>query len=111
MTASRSGTKANLAQMSLVISEEASRSFQAVDLVLRDTISQIDALRLDRAGMETAIGGREIYELLKAKAGGLPQVDNMIIVNASGSMANYLSILAGAADLTNRSCSIFDFLP
>lgn len=83
------GTKANLAQMSLVIAEEASRSFQSVDLVLRDTINQIDAFRLDRAGMETAIANREMFELLKAKAGGLPQVDNLVIIDASGNMANY----------------------
>ncbi|MBV9561014.1 MAG: response regulator [Bradyrhizobium sp.] len=82
------GAKANLAQLSMVLAEETSRSFQAIDLVLRNAIDHLAGERLERASAEAMIASRPMHEYLREKMAILPQVGNIIFIDAEGKLAN-----------------------
>lgn len=83
-----SGTKANLAQLALVISEETSRSFQAVDLVLKDVLTHLTEDGMGRAQLETAMISRKWHDELVSHTAALAQIDNILLIGADGKVAN-----------------------
>src|ERR1700754_713449 len=66
------GTKANLAQLALVISEETSRSFQAVDVALTDTLEDLGVDRLARDEVETVFRREKTHRYLVDKLPAMP---------------------------------------
>jgi len=97
------GTKANLAQLALVISEQTSRSFQAVDLVLRNVIEHLGTDRSDRSEAETGIASRAVHDLFRNLMAGLEQIDNIVLIDANGDLANHaLSWPAPRISLVDR---------
>src|SRR5262249_29148800 len=67
------GARTNLAQLSMVLAEETSRSFQAIDLVLRNAIDHLAGERLERGAAEAFIASRPTHEYLREKMSILPQ--------------------------------------
>src|ERR1700761_2061144 len=58
------GTKANLAQLALVLSEETSRSFQAVDVAMTDAIEDLGLDRLARDEVEIVFKREKTHRYL-----------------------------------------------
>ena len=81
-------TKANLARFALVISEQTSRSFQSVDLVLREVVDQLAAEQLDRDAMQLAMGSRQTHDDLARRASGIGQISNLSLIGADGDLLN-----------------------
>lgn len=85
-------TKANLAQLSFVLSEESSRSFKAIDLILKDAIEHLGLHNLRREGAEAKIGWRETHDYLDEKMQLLPQIDRLLIIGADGRLRNHSQV-------------------
>jgi PAS domain S-box-containing protein len=83
------GTKANLAQLALVLSEETSRSFRAVDLVMKETIEYLGISQLARAEVDVRLRRQKTQEYLARKLGGLPLANKILLVDAKGDLVNY----------------------
>jgi two-component system, sensor histidine kinase len=82
-------TKAHLAQLALVISEQTSRSFQAVDLVLKAAIEHMATGRSDRRQAETAIASIAVHDLIASSMASLEQVDDIVVIDANGDIVNH----------------------
>jgi signal transduction histidine kinase len=78
-----------LARLSLVLAEEADRSFQSVDLVISSIAGRIEAEGVsDSASFQQKMAGQDLYLLLREKISGLPQLDAVIVVNNQGKAIN-----------------------
>ena len=84
-------TKANLARFALVISEQTSRSFQSVDLVLREVVDRFASEGLDGKAMQAAMTGRPMHDYLAKSVGGIEQIDNLLLIGAEGDVLNISS--------------------
>ena len=74
----------------MAVSEQTSRSIQAVDLVLQTLQNQISAEPLDtQAAFTSKLGSAIQYEQLKIQANNLPQSNAFSIVDASGKVVNW----------------------
>jgi hypothetical protein len=82
-------TNDNLAQLALVMSEEASRSFQAVDQVLKNAIDHLASDRSDHDAVRAVVASREMHEYLVDRLVGFPQVGNLIEIDAKGDQVNH----------------------
>ncbi|CCD96904.1 conserved hypothetical protein; putative two-component sensor histidine kinase [Bradyrhizobium sp. ORS 375] len=85
-------TKANLARLSFVLSEESSRSFKAIDLILKDAIEHLGLYNLRREGGDAKIGWRETHDFLNEKLQLLPQIDRLLIIGADGRLRNHSEV-------------------
>jgi two-component system, sensor histidine kinase len=81
-------TKADLARIALVISEQTSRSFQSVDLVLREVGDRLAAEHLDGEAMRAAMSGKPMHDDLARRVAGIEQIGNLILIGASGDLLN-----------------------
>ncbi|MGA7804685.1 ATP-binding protein [Bradyrhizobium sp.] len=81
-------TKANLARLALVISDQTSRSFQSVDLVLREVVDRFASEDLDGDAMQAAMIGRQMHDYLAKRVGGIEQIDNLLLIGAAGDALN-----------------------
>jgi PAS domain S-box-containing protein len=85
-------SRAGLAKLSLVIAEQTSRSFQSIDIVLKDIVDQIVA---DGGGdgeaMRASLDKLSMNQVLASHAVNLPQVTNLSLVGADGRVANLSS--------------------
>jgi two-component system, sensor histidine kinase len=96
-------TKDNLAQLALVMSEETSRSFQAVDQVLKNAIDHLASDRSDRDAVRAVAASRAMHEYLVDRLVGFPQVDNLIVIDDKGDRVNHSrSWPAPATSLAHR---------
>ncbi len=76
--------------ISLTLAEQANRALQALDLVLDSIFDQMAADGVvDTASYERAMGNERTYRMLKEKLTGLPYINALIMVNASGRMINF----------------------
>jgi PAS domain S-box-containing protein len=81
-------TQAGLGRIALVIADQTSRSFQSVDLVLKGLIH-----RIQRASAADGLAGRDLaskalHDYMAGEIANLPQVANLILMDASGNYSN-----------------------
>ena len=83
-------TRQTLSSLDIVLAEQTERSLDEVDLTLKDTLS----LLLQQRGAVSAqtiraiYGGHAAAQLLRAEAGGIPQLISISIFDARGGMVN-----------------------
>jgi PAS domain S-box-containing protein len=76
--------------LALALSVETSRSFEAIDLLVRQRVSAIRAAGVtDQASLESYASTLAVHDALKADAASLPQVDLISLVNADGKVINF----------------------
>ena len=90
--------------LAIVLAEQANRSVQAADLVLREIQERIAALGVATpADFRRVLRTQEMHEFLRSRADRLPQVDNIALVGADGVRVNYsLGWPAPAIDMSDR---------
>lgn len=75
----------DLSRYSLTLAEQAVRSFKSVDLVTLSISDYISRLNLrDQDALTERLGQRDVHDLLIQNLSGLPQVDAITVINASG---------------------------
>ena len=85
-----SANQHNLQTISYVLADQASRSFQSVDLLQTALIE-----RLHGQGLETPddfrrlLAPKAIYQELHEKAGAVPQLDALTVIDAQGKLVNF----------------------
>jgi len=82
-------TKQSLSKIALVVAEQTSRSFQSVELVLKEVVEHVadktsDTPQKFRADAES----HRVHEILAIRASALPQVTNIILADAEGMLVN-----------------------
>jgi PAS domain S-box-containing protein len=82
--------RANLGQLALVIADQTSRSFQSVETVLREIVERVseDGLNISN-GPRAGLGSEAVHEFLVDQARHLPQIGNLILINAAGALINH----------------------
>jgi signal transduction histidine kinase/CheY-like chemotaxis protein len=84
------GTEANLSRYSLMLAEQADRSFKSVDLVLSSIGDYIGRQGVtDNASYDQLMSKYETFLLLKEKISGLPHVDAVTLIDAKGKLINF----------------------
>jgi diguanylate cyclase (GGDEF)-like protein len=79
-----------LSTISLILAEQANRSFESVDLVIRSVADGIAAEGVtDTASFGRIMAGQDIHLLLRAKISGTPQLDAVIVLNSEGRLINF----------------------
>ncbi len=82
--------EANLARYSLTLAENADRSFKSLDLVLSSVGDYLARKGVsDGASFRRSASDQETHVLLKEKIAGLPQVDAVTMIDASGKLTNF----------------------
>ncbi len=82
--------KSELETLDLLLAETTSRSFQTVDLILASIVDQLAAEGVTTsAEYEKSRSGYNTYEILKAKATGVPQLDAITMIAADGRLINF----------------------
>jgi signal transduction histidine kinase/DNA-binding response OmpR family regulator len=82
--------EANLARDSLMLVEEADRSFKSVDLVLSSVGDYLGRREVtDSASYQRIMSDQATHLLLKEKITGLPQIDAVTMINAQGKLINF----------------------
>jgi hypothetical protein len=82
--------EANLARYSLMLVEEADRSFKSVDLVLSSVGDYLGRREVtDSASYQRIMSDQATHLLLKEKITGLPQIDAVTMINAQGKLINF----------------------
>jgi PAS domain S-box-containing protein len=97
--------RASLEKLSLVISEQTSRSFQSVNLVLKDLVGRVAAEgHTTSDALRGGQNGRATHKLLEDKAFGLPQIGNLLLVDSDGKVFNTSQIWpAPAMSIADRA--------
>ena len=84
------GAARELRTLDLLLAAETGRSFQSVGLVLDNVAEQIGAEGgLTPAAVAERQAGRAVHDALAARVAGVPQLDAVTIVSASGKLVNY----------------------
>jgi diguanylate cyclase (GGDEF)-like protein len=79
-----------LKTLSLIVAEQADRSFGAVDRVLSSVAERVAADGVtDIASFDEKMAGHDIYILLREKITGVPQLDAVILVSHEGKVINF----------------------
>ena len=81
-------TQTGLDRVALIIAEQTSRSFQAVDLVLKDAIDRVSTTTASGGIQQMRLADEAIHGYLADRMKGLPQVANLILIDADGLYAN-----------------------
>ena len=91
--------------LAVVSGEVASRTVQAVDIVLRDAQERFGGIGLDSPqAFRSALESREINEFLRSRAERLPQVDALTLIAGDGGRVNYsLSWPTPSEDYSDRA--------
>ncbi|MDB5406676.1 MAG: Hpt sensor hybrid histidine kinase [Rhodospirillales bacterium] len=80
----------DLRKLSLTLAEEADRSFQTVDLVLTSLVDRLTAAGVvDDASFDATLAGYDIHRLLRDKIDGIPQIDAVTLIDATGNLVNF----------------------
>lgn len=77
----------NLRILARSLAQEATRTFQSVDLALDSVLERV--LAIDPAVFGRDLGTIEIHQMLKWKISGLPQLDAITIIDADGNLINF----------------------
>jgi hypothetical protein len=76
--------------LSLVLAEQADRTFKYVDLVISSVAVGIAAGgTTDSASFDRKLSGHDLHLLLREKIVGVPQLDAVIVVNHEGRVVNF----------------------
>jgi diguanylate cyclase (GGDEF)-like protein len=79
-----------LKSFSLILAEEADRSFQSVDLVISSVAEGLAAEgATDSASFDQKMGSHDIHLLLQEKISGLPQLDAVTVISSEGKLVNF----------------------
>jgi two-component system, sensor histidine kinase len=82
-------SRASLTKLSWVIAEQTSRTFEAVDLVLKEAVDEIGANGFaNPAGMRASMGEQRLHLLLENRAVNLPQVAKIFVADVDGVIVN-----------------------
>ena len=81
-------TRAGLGRVALVIADQTSRSFQSVDLVLRGVIDRVASVSAGEVLTGQDLTGKALHEYMAGEVANLPQVANLILINADGDYSN-----------------------
>jgi PAS domain S-box-containing protein len=89
----RNATIANAQQdlnnLGIVLAEQANRTFQAVDLVLRESNEQVRARQIRTPEQfSSVLGGRSVHEFLVDQQRHLPQAASLGVFDAAGNLVN-----------------------
>jgi diguanylate cyclase (GGDEF)-like protein len=82
--------KRELSNISLVLSEQVDRSFQAVELVQTNLLERLEASSL--SGSEEFLrlmSGRDVHLMLRDRISGLSYIDSIAIFDARGALINF----------------------
>ena len=78
-----------LENITLVLAEQTSRAFQALNTVQSGLIERMQALGIKSADdYERRMSGRDVHFMLEDKASSLPQVSAITMINAQGKLIN-----------------------
>lgn len=80
-------TTASLGRLALVIADQTSRSFQSVDLILKEITDRV-AAPPDGVTRQLSLEGNLMHRFLAHKAVGVSQVANLILIDAEGNFVN-----------------------
>lgn len=82
--------RGNAANLSTTLAEHTEQAFRAADLVLRSIDAQISALAIENeSDLRREAGGRAIFESLRDKIAGVPQIDVATIFASNGDVINF----------------------
>jgi signal transduction histidine kinase len=80
----------HLTTLSLILAEQADRSFRSVDLVISSVAEEIGADGVtDIASFDQRMAGHDIHLLLREKIGGIPQLDAVTVISREGKLINF----------------------
>ena len=78
-----------MATFSLILAEQAERSFESVNLVLASVAERADVEDVtDAASFDRKMASYDIYRLLRDKITGIPQLDSVNVINRDGTLIN-----------------------
>ncbi len=81
----REGAEREVRRLAMVLAEQTSRTLQAIDLVLADVVRDADdATSGDAAHFRAAMDTADMQRTLRARIGGLPQADAILVIAADG---------------------------
>jgi len=79
-----------LENLSLILAEQADRSFQSVDLVISSVADGMTAEGVtDAASFDRIMAGHDIHLLLREKKVGVAQLDAVTVINRDGKVVNF----------------------
>ena len=79
-----------LENLSLILAEQAERTFQSVDLVVTSVAAGMAAEGVtDAASFDRIMVGRDVHLLLREKISGTPQLDAINVTSRDGQMINF----------------------
>ena len=82
--------KINVSNLSTTLAEHTEQSFKAADLVLQSIQAKADELGIvDDADLRQQMGTRSIFETLRDKMAGVPQIGVVAVVSLSGDIVNF----------------------
>ncbi len=82
--------KVNVSNLSTTLAEHTEQSFKAADLVLQSIQAKADDLGIaDDADLRQQMGTRSVFETLRDKMAGVPQIDVVAVVSSSGDIVNF----------------------
>jgi diguanylate cyclase (GGDEF)-like protein len=93
-----------LKNLSLILAEQADRTFRSVDLVVSSVATGMAAEGVtDGASFDRIMPSREVHLLLQQKMSGLPQIDALTLISRDGKLINFSRFWpAPEADVTDR---------
>jgi diguanylate cyclase (GGDEF)-like protein len=78
-----------LRNLSLILAEQAERSFESVDLVVLSVAERIAAGGVaDEASLDQGMAGHDVYLLLREKISGVPQLAAVTVIDRKGKLTN-----------------------
>jgi diguanylate cyclase (GGDEF)-like protein len=79
-----------LKNLSLILAEQAERTFRSVDLVISSVAEGMAEEGVtDGASFDRKMAGHDIYLLLREKISGLPQLDAVTVISRDGKLINF----------------------
>jgi diguanylate cyclase (GGDEF)-like protein len=82
--------ESQLKNLSLILAEQANRTFQSVDLVVTSVAEGVAAEGVtDGASFDRVMAGRDVHLLLQEKMSGLPQIDAVTVISRDGKLINF----------------------
>jgi hypothetical protein len=82
--------QANIAALSTTLAEHNEQAVRAADLVLQSIQVQVEKADIeDNADLRRKMSGRAVFDALRDKIAGVPQIDVASIVDSGGDVVNF----------------------
>ncbi|MFS8039248.1 putative bifunctional diguanylate cyclase/phosphodiesterase [Xanthobacter sp. AM11] len=79
-----------LQNLALTIAEQTARAFQGLQIIQNDIIDHMEELQIeDRTQLAAGMGGKAIHDMMRDKISGLPFLDAITLVDATGRLVNF----------------------